>query len=240
MKAKSLVLGTFALCIGMGLITACDNTNNNSNNKPETPATPEKLVMTAPQVAANESGFIFLEQFPETDPHLTMKVSEDFTSATISYDGKEIQTVTSDELASDSALVRFLDANFDGLTDIYIGLGVPRTANSLLVWNEKDQKFVSIEGTSLQNAMLDPKTKSFIEGGSNSAVEYYISRSLIKGDQMDMQEQLSIIMAPEEYANNNVEHKYTLSDPEGKVLCSTETADGLPAVWQKIVEVYDF
>lgn len=237
MKTKSLVLGTFALCIGMGLITACDNTNN---NKPETPTTPEKLVMTAPQVAANESGFIFLEDFPETDPHLTVKVSEDFTTATISYDGKEIQTVTSDELASDTALVRFLDANFDGLTDIYIGPGVPRTANSLLVWNENEQKFVSIEGTSLQNAMLEPETKSFIEGGSNSAVEYYISRSLFNGDKMEMQEQLSVIMAPEEYANNNVEHKYTLSDPEGKVLCSTETADGLPEIWQKIVTVFDY
>ncbi len=237
MKTKSLVLGTFALCIGMGLFTACDNTNN---NKPETPTTPEKLVMTAPQVAANESGFIFLENFPETDPHLTVKVSEDFTTATISYDGKEIQTVTSDELASDTALVRFLDANFDGLTDIYIGLGTPRTANSLLVWNEKDQKFVSVEGTSLQNPMLEPETKSFIEGGSNSAVEYYISRSLFNGDKMEMQEQLSVIMAPEEYANNNVEHKYTLSDPEGKVLCSTETADGLPEIWRKIVTVFDY
>lgn len=237
MKTKSLVLGTFALCIGMGLFTACDNTNN---NKPETPTTPEKLVMTAPQVAANESGFIFLEDFPETDPHLTVKVSEDFTTATISYDGKEIQTVTSDELASDTALVRFLDANFDGLTDIYIGPGVPRTANSLLVWNENEQKFISIEGTSLQNAMLEPETKSFIEGGSNSAVEYYISRSLFNGDKMEMQEQLSVIMAPEEYANNNVEHKYTLSDPEGKVLCSTETADGLPEIWQKIVTVFDY
>ena len=102
MKAKSLLLGTLALCIGMGLFTACDN----SNKKPETPEAPAKLVMTAPQVAANESGFIFLEDFPETDPHLAVKVSEDFTTATISYDGKEIQTVTSDELASDDPIAK--------------------------------------------------------------------------------------------------------------------------------------
>ena len=68
MKTKSLLLGAFALCLG--LFTAC---GNNGNNKPETPA---KLDMTAAQVNPNASGFIFLDQFLTTDPHLTVKVSK--------------------------------------------------------------------------------------------------------------------------------------------------------------------
>ena len=107
MKTKTLLLGTFALCFTMGLFTACGNNGNNSNNKPETPA---KLDMTATQVKLDESGFIFLDEFLTKDPHLTVKVSDDFTTATIFYDGKEIQTIE-DQLgmASDEAEVRRFD-----------------------------------------------------------------------------------------------------------------------------------
>ena len=236
MKTKSFLLGTLTLCIGLGLFTACDN-NQKKNNPSETPKTPTKLEMKAPQVEANESGFIFLEQFPETDPHLTVKVSDDFNTATIMYDGKEIQTVNEElGLASDEATVRFLDANFDGLTDIYIGPGQSRTANSLLVWNEKEQQFKNVVGSTLQNPMLDPATKSFIQGGSNSASEFCISRGLFKNDKLVMEELLSIVTDPD----SDVEHTYTLTNPEGKILYTMETADGMPEIWQKIVSTYGF
>ena len=164
MKTKTLILGAFALCLG--LFTAC---GNNGNNKPETPA---KLDMTAAQVNPNASGFIFLDQFLTTDPHLTVKVSDDFTKATIFYDGKEIQTIEDETgLVSDEATVRFLDANFDGQTDIYLGPGFSRTLNALFVWDEFEQQFQVVSGTSLQNPMLHPATKSFIEGGSSSYCE---------------------------------------------------------------------
>ena len=234
MKAKSLLLGTLALCIGMGLFTACDNQPKNEQPKaPETPAVPETPA---------EQELVYIDGFSTTDPHLTVTVSEDFTTATICRDGKEFQTVTEEfGLASDEPTVRFLDANFDGHTDIYIGPGASRTANSLLLWSEKEQKFVSVHnGTALQNPMLDPESKSFFDGGSNSFCELGIGRSTFDGDNMVMQEELTIITSPEEYANNNVEHKYTLKDNNDKVLCSTETVDGLPELWQKAVNAYGY
>ena len=137
--------------------------------------------------------------------------------------------------------MRFLDANFDGHTDIYIGPGMSRTANSLLLWDEKEQKFVNVQnGTALQNPMLDPNTKSFIEGGSNSFCETGIGRSTFDGVNMVMQEELTIITDPEEYMNNHVEHKYTLKDNNGKVLCSTETLEGLPKNWQNYAQAFGF
>lgn len=218
----------------MGLFTACDNQPKNEQPKaPETPAVPETPA---------EQELVYIDGFSTTDPHLTVTVSEDFTTATIYQDGKEFQTVIEEfGLASDEALVRFLDANFDGHTDIYIGPGVSRTSNSLLLWDEKEQQFVNVQnGTALQNPMLDPNTKSFIEGGSNSFCETGIGRSTFDGVNMVMQEELTIIADPEEYMNNHVEHKYTLKDNNGKVLCSTETLEGLPKNWQNYAQAFGF
>lgn len=230
MKTKSLLLAALTLCIGLGLFTACGN-NQPKNEQPETPVVPETLA---------EQDLIF--DFSANDPNLTVEVSEDFTTATIYRDGKEFQTINEEfGLASDEALVRFLDANFDGHTDIYIGPGMSRTANSLLLWDEKEQKFVNVQnGTALQNPMLDPNTKSFIEGGSNSFCETGIGRSTFDGVNMVIQEELTIIVDPEEYMNNNVEHKYTLKDNNGKVLCSTETLEGLPKNWQNYAQAFGF
>ena len=238
MKTKSLLFGTLALCIGMGLITACDN---NSNNKPETPETPEKLVMTAPQMQADETGFIYLDQFPKTDPHLTVKVSDDFTKAVISYDGKEIQTIEDEfELASDEATVRFLDANFDGMTDIYIGPGMSRTLNSLLVWDEFEQQFQVVEGSSLQNPMLHPSTEGFIDGGSSSYCETDITYNQWNGSKLMADENLAIVLDPEQYGEIGVEHIYTIKDADDKVLYSTDNFKELPEMWQTIIESYGF
>lgn len=227
MKKTPLFLVVTAITLGLGFFTACNNQPKNEQPKDDTPTEQELLC---------------LGDFPDTDLHLSVTVSDDFTTAVISRDGKEVQTVYEEYgLASDEALVRYLDANFDGYTDIYIGPGVSRTSNALLIWSEKEQQFVSVHnGTALQNPMLDPETKSFFDAGSNSASEFGISRSIFNGDQLIMQEELSIVMPPEEYMNNHVKHKYTLKDTDNQVLCSTETADGLPKLWQKMVEAYGY
>lgn len=238
MKTKTLFIGALTLCISLGLFTACGN-NQPKNEQPEAPA---KLDMTAPQVEANMDGLIYLEDCPMSNPRLAVTVSEDFTTAKIMYDGKEIQTVKDEEyeLASDAAPIHFLDANFDGYTDIFIGTGQSRTANTLLVWNDKTQKFESVDGSALQGVMLEPATKSFVMGGSNSASEFYVTRSLWNGNKLDVREQLSIVTNPEEYANNNVDHMYTVKSSDDNVLCSSETIDGLPEIWQNYVKAYGF
>lgn len=238
MKTKSLFIGALTLCISLGLFTACGN-NQPKNEQPKAPA---KLDMTAPQVEANMDGLIYLEDCPMSNPRLAVTVSEDFTTAKIMYDGKEIQTVKDEEyeLASDAAPIHFLDANFDGYTDIFIGTGQSRTANTLLVWNDKTQKFESVDGSALQGVMLEPATKSFVMGGSNSASEFYVTRSLWNGNKLDIREQLSIVTNPEEYANNNVDHMYTVKSSDDNVLCSSETIDGLPEIWQNYVKAYGF
>lgn len=222
----------FTVCISLGLFTACSN----NNSKPETPKTDTKLVMTAPQVEANEEGFILLDMCSQTDPHLTVKFNDDITVATIYYDGKEIQTIEYDfGMAPEEVPVHFLDANFDGMTDIYIGIGLSRTLNSLLVWDEFEQQFQIVEGSSLQNPMLHPSTESFIEGGSSSYCETDFVLSQWDGSEIVADKYLSIVLDPEQYGELGVEHCYTMTDDNGKVLYSTDNIEELPEMWQAII-----
>ena len=238
MKKTALFLGAIAFLICAGLFSAC---NNNKTKAPEAPA---KLAMTAPQVGTDENGLVWLGHCPVTDPHLAVKVSDDFTSAPICYDGKEIQTITDEDgLVTDAAPVHYLDANFDGLTDIFIGMGASRTYSALLLWDPEKQQFVrvgALGSPTLQGFLLHPETKSVVEGGSNSFCETYITRSLWEGGQLQPQENLTIVFGEENYGECQVEHMFTLKDPEGQVLCSTETVVDLPELWTTIARAYLF
>ena len=238
MKKTALFLGAIAFLICAGLFSAC---NNNKTKAPEAPA---KLAMTAPQVKADENGLVWLGGCPDTDPHLTVTVSDDFTTATVSYDGKELQTFTDEDgLATDAAPVHYLDANFDGLTDIFIGLGASRTYSTLLLWDPEKQQFVrvgALGNPDLQGFMLHPETKSVVEGGSSSFCEFDATRSLWEGIVLKPQEALIIIFGEENYDENHVEHMFTLMDLDGQMLCSTETVEDLPELWTTIARAYIF
>lgn len=239
----------FALFVGAGVLTACGSTPTAQN---DTTATADSATVDAPVVDENldqaiRAELMPLAQFPTTDPHLSVSLSEDRYRAEISYDGKVIQTIIDEEngLVSmgDNAPARFLDANFDGHTDIFIGMGESRTYSTLLIWNAKTQQFNRIGelgDPSLQGFMLDPNSKSVIEGGSNSYCEFAITRSQWEDGNLVTKEELTIITDPSQYHINGFEHRYTLRDTEEKVLCSSENLESLPEVWQNIVKAYGY
>ena len=39
---------------------------------------------------------------------------------------------------------------------------------------------------------------------------------------------------------NGVQHRFTLKDPEGQVLCSTETVEDLPELWTTLAQAFLF
>lgn len=245
------------LFMGTGFLTSC-----HSNANPQTDTIEDTVMVIdtnadAPkvdeglteenQIEIPEMVTVPLTRFPTTDPHLSVTLSEDHSRADISYDGEVIQTVVDEEdglvSVGDHAPVRYLDANFDGYTDIFIGAGESRTYSSLLIWDAQTQRFNRI-GTlgepSLQGFMLDPGSESIIEGGSDSYCEFSITRSQWKNGILTMENMLTIITEPKEYIINGVEHRYTLRDVEGHVLCSVEDREALPGPWPRIANEYGY
>lgn len=253
--AISVALFIALLFLGTACFTACHSTSKLEANTQDTTAAKDSTSVKTPLDDKNPDqstqtqivAMMPLSQFPTTDPHLSVALSKDLTRADIKYDGKVIQTIVDEEdgLVSvcDDFLVHYFDANFDGHTDIFLGMGESRTYSTLLICNVETQQFLRIGklgDPSLQGFMLETKSKSIIEGGSNSYCEFAISRSQWEGNTLVMKEYLTIITDPSQYGIGGFEHRYTLRDTEEKVLCSTENCESLPKMWQSIVKEYGY
>ncbi|MBR5655078.1 MAG: hypothetical protein IKW98_00115 [Prevotella sp.] len=205
----------------------------------------EEAYMAAPKIETDGQGLITLGQCPMTDKHLEVKLSEDNDKADIYYDGKLIQTVEDKEgslvAAGGDIPVRFLDANFDGMTDIFIGPGESRTYSTLLIWNPACEEFVrigSLGEPSLQGFILEPGTKSIYEGGSGSYCLFVMTRSVWDGGNLKEKEKLLCVSDPTQYKANEVSGKYSLRDDKDKEIQATEILTELPRSWTNIVNIY--
>lgn len=225
---------SLVLLVCISLLAACNN------NKPSNTGMPDP----EGKVTAIQGDFVSLNQCPTEDTHFSVEVSPDFTSATISLDGEVIQTVTDEEgLVSigDEATVHFLDANFDGFTDIFIGAGESRTYSTLLLWNAEKKQFHRIGelgNPDLQGFKLYPAEKKVIEGGSGSYCSFYITQSHWDHYELVLEEFLTIISDPDEYISYKVKNEFTIQDANEQVLCSTDNKESLPDFWQAVLKAY--
>lgn len=201
--------------------------------------------MRAPRIEADANGIITLDQCPTFYDGLMVALSDDLTKASI-YNGNQlIQTITASEddpFATDGdKSVHFLDANFDGYVDIFIGAGVSRTYSSLLLWNPSTKQFVMVGASggagslTFQNFMLHPESKSVFMGGSSSYCSSFFERYIWNGNDLKVVEELTIVNVPKEYKNYNVNSRFTLKDDKGNVIVSAKKEDKLPGLWKKIV-----
>ena len=213
-------------------------TGTSATNEPQ-----EEVKMKAPQIKTDADGIITLEQCPTAYEGLKVVLSDDITKASIYLDDQLLQTVSdTDEepLATDGdKSVHFMDANFDGYVDIFIGAGQSRTYSTLLLWAPAANQFTRV-GTlgepMLQNIMLHPATKSVIEGGSASYCANYFTRSIWEGGMLKKLEEVTSVSDPEQYGEYDVNSPYTLKDAEGKVIAATDKASELPGVWKTIFQ----
>ncbi len=203
----------------------------------------------APVCKPNPHGLITLEQCPESHQQLSVKVSDDLDKITIYYNGQVLQQLTSEEsFASPSAQgecpVHFLDANFDGKCDIFVGPGYSRTYSTLLLWNPQTDKFepmTDCEGAALQNIALDPQNKKVFDGGSSSYCEQDGEMMVWKGNKLEIVESLVIISDPTQYQANGVKYQYTIKNKKtGRLVKATNYVQNLPLRWRNYITTMGF
>lgn len=246
---------SFTLC-GL-MLTGCGNQNDKKDSSENT-ETEQQVVeqvveqvadeaedngVKAPAIQADANGLIGLGQCSIESNRLRVELSEDKDAAKIFLDGELLQTITDADDAlvatGDDAPIFFLDANFDGLTDIFIGPGESRTYSSLLIWEPASKQFRRIGHLgepSLQNFMLCPETKSVYEGGSNSWCSGSFTKSVWEGGTLKAVEDVIVVSDPEQYRENGVSDKYTLKSSDGKTIKAAAESSQLPDKWMYVLE----
>ena len=242
---KNAILSIIMLVV-LIMISACKSKstdNATTNNAPADSTTQNRESMQAPKVETDANGIITLAQCPNEYEGLKVVLSNDITEASIYRDDQLLQTIsgTDDEpLATDGdRSIHFMDANFDGYVDIFIGAGQSRTYSTLVVWNPEDHQFnrIGMLGEPmLQNFTLHPESNSVFEGGSASAFANYFSRSVWENNTLKTQEELIFVNDADEYEEYDVDDPYTIKDSEGQTLATFSNASELPQPWRAIVE----
>lgn len=242
---KNAILSIIMLVV-LIMISACKSKstdNATTNNAPADSTTQNRESMQAPKVETDANGIITLAQCPTEYEGLKVVLSNDITEASIYRDDQLLQTIsgTDDEpLATDGdRSIHFMDANFDGYVDIFIGAGQSRTYSTLVVWNPEDHQFnrIGMLGEPmLQNFTLHPESKSVFEGGSASAFANYFSRSVWENNTLKTLEELIFVNDADEYEEYDVDAPYTIKDSEGQTLATFSNASELPQQWRAIVE----
>ena len=251
-RSTTLFVVALSMAVGMSFMTGCDKKASEPSKTTESLQETDKTVentddgyMKAPEIQPNEVGLITLEQCPTTYQNLKVEVTEDCSEAKI-YDGdKLLQTISDSDdglvAAGGDAPVYFMDANFDGYVDIFIGPGRSRTYSTLLTWNPADKQFVRVGklGTPpFQNFMLYPSGKVVFDGGSESAFADFFTSYEWKDGQLQKLNDLYVVDDPEQYVEYGVDAKYTLRDADEKAVVSTDELSGLPEPWAGVLKAY--
>lgn len=258
-RCATLYVVVFSMTMVTPFMTACGkNADTPKDQETEPSKTVEALSKTdktvegtteddmkSPEVKPNEIGLIVLEECPTTYQNLRVEVAEDYSEAKIFDGDKLLQTISAPEdglvAAGGEVPVYFLDANFDGYVDIFIGPGVSRTYSTLLIWNPANKQFVRVGtlGTpTLQNFMLYPSGKNVFDGGSESAFADFFTRYEWKEGELQKLNDLYVVNDPEQYIEYGVEAKYTFRDADDKVILSTNKLTDLPTPWADVLKTY--
>lgn len=240
-----------ALTMGMGFSACTKNAEKGQSTEqtsgtdasPAGEARQEGQEMKAPSITPDADGMITLAQCPTEYEGLKVVVSEDLTKAEIFLNDQLLQTITDDDqIATDNdASIHFMDANFDGYVDIFIGPGESRTYSTLLTWDPSTRQFKRL-GTlgepSLQNFALHPAEKCVFEGGSASYCANYFVRSIWENDALKTLDELIIVSDPEQYGEYEVSGPYTLRDANHDDIISTDDPSQFPDIWKAILGNY--
>ena len=201
--------------------------------------------MKAPVINPDASGFIRLSDCPTTYDKMEVAISEDNTTVTITYNGQQLQTLSDAEdglvATGENPIVHFMDANFDGFVDIFLGSGESRTYSALLIWDAAAKQFKRIGklgAPSFQNILLYPSKKYLFDGGSNSWCSDFFTRHIWENGDLKGVEELCIVSDAEQYGEYDVKNKYTLRDEQQKDILSTDDISSLPSPWESVLDQY--
>ncbi|MBO4723596.1 MAG: hypothetical protein J5629_11820 [Muribaculaceae bacterium] len=159
------------------------------------------------------------------------------------YRGRELSQSFNFEVTSGD--LYYLDANFDGNMDIFVGPAASRNYSTILLWDDNLGEFSPMNDGYLNgNFLVNPIKKFLVGQGSASYCSEYYTRYVWKGNRLVVTETLIEITDPNAYKEYGVKRRYTLikGDNLDKIAANkkveTNNKSKLPAEWRTILKEY--
>lgn len=203
------------------------------------------------------NGYYNVLNAPQTNSKFRAQSTQnnDGSYTTNIYKGKKLLQVLKHEATSGD--VRFIDMNFDGHVDIFLGPATVRANNFIYLYDKKKAKFTPAklypaqkEGSTFSGCVLiNEKKKHFVTMHTGDVSDSYFQLYTWKGNKPVAAEGLFLFNDPTKYELYGVETKYTFYggpldyyySPEGvgcKCIRTNDIKD-LPKEWQKILESFE-
>lgn len=146
----------------------------------------------------------------------------------------------------DKEMIHFVDANFDGEEDIFVGIGGDRTQNTLLLWNPQTQLYERYE-EHLSIPTFSPLRKRIYQSGSVSAFEGFYSESYWQDGKLVEFELLRVIYdlegfdfeSQKKYDSYQLSKKFSIIDSGSQLIVQeSDNISGLSYAWQIVLDKY--
>ena len=213
----------------------------------DTVAVDSTPTMAAPVIELDGEGMFSIDDCPTQYEGLEIvkhKGEYNLSSIDVILDGKQLcsfafrddnELDNNDYVTGDQ--VHFLDANFDGYVDIFLGPGRDREYSALFLWDSEQSTFVRVhQDGDLQfngNYQFHPSSQKVYFSGSGCAVCHHAVRLSWQGNELRSEEALTSVMS-KSYIDEEQPARYVIRKGlEGKIIFCTDDPNKIPAQWKK-------
>ncbi len=249
-NALKWLLGVLAALVVLGgaaLYAWQSGMFNKSMALEDTLAVDSTPTMAAPVIELDGEGMFSIDDCPTQYDGLEIvkhKGEYNLSSIDVILDGKQLcsfafrddnELDNNDYVTGDQ--VHFLDANFDGYVDIFLGPGCDREYSALFLWNPEQSNFVRVrqDGDPQFNGdyQFHPSSRKVYFSGSGCAVCHHAVRLSWRGNDLRSEEALTSVMS-KSYIDENQPARYVIRKGlEGKIIFSTDDPSKIPIQWKK-------
>ena len=239
------LLGIFAVLVLLGgavLYAWQSGMFNKTDSLEDTVAVDSTPTMTAPVIELNGEGFFSIDDCPTSYEGLEVVKHEGeygLTSIDIMRGGQLLRTFHfTDDRHISLDDIHFLDANFDGYVDFFVGPAADRNYSALFLWDPEQSNFVRgyEDGDPIFNGdyVFHPASQKVYFTGSGSFSSNHAVRLSWHNYDLRSEESLTSEMLKSRL-DENQPAKYVVRKGgwSGNIIFSTDDPNKIPAQWKK-------
>ena len=243
---KRFIKITIAAAVTLA-VTGCGSTNKNVVSSAPGPVKLTDPIIAPPLSPLDANGFYDLTIAPQSHNSFSVKTVDgnDGTKTTlIRYGTKIIGNLTHN---ATSNTVRYVDANFDGFTDIVVGPAASRNYTAICLLEPQSRTFKQSNVTDELNGdfLINPTTKQWVGRSSNGASSTIYQIYSWTNNQLVPAETLIVISDSQDYKANGVKSRYTIINGNdfdhiatSKKIEANEITQ-LSLEWQRIINSFE-